>query len=214
MIPTYEVTSAPASEPVSLADMKAYLRLESGVTADDDLISDLITEAREWVEDYTEQKLITQTITQTLDRWPGSRELIELPQEGRVSDVLYGGKGWVELLANPVQSITSVTVYDDAGGSAVWSADNYRLATGHRARLALEDGAAWPSATRATDAIEIVYVAGFGDADAVPGPFKAAIKKLVASAYENRESEIIGSITAEMKFSVDRILGSKRVMSL
>src|SRR5688500_5745800 len=58
----------PAIEPMALDDAKKYLRVD---TADDDvLIKTLITAAREWVERYTGQALITQTWDYWLDHFP------------------------------------------------------------------------------------------------------------------------------------------------
>lgn len=212
----FEVTTAPATEPVSTADAKAHLRIESSVTDDDTLIDKLVAAARHWVEQYIERKLITQTITQTLDDWPGSSYAGdgELVPVGRVDQTLArGSSGWVELLANPVQSITSVTTYDDAGSSAVWSSSNYRLSdAGDRARMALKDGASWPTnATRRTDAIEIVYVVGYGGASAVPDDIILAIKMLVAHWYENREAVTVGS-GAEVPMTVKPLLQPYRYM--
>lgn len=55
----------PAVEPVSLAEVKAYLRLDH--TDDDDLINDLIEAARDAAEMYLRQSLITQTWLLTYD---------------------------------------------------------------------------------------------------------------------------------------------------
>jgi hypothetical protein len=207
------VTTAPTAEPVTLAELKLHLRLESGVTAEDDLLNDLIVAAREWVERYIERKLITQTVTQTLDDWPGQAyPRGDLPAEGRISDVLAGGARYVELIAGPVQSITSVTIYSDSGASSVWNAANYRLASAQydRARLALNDGSAWPSATRSTDAIEIVYVAGYGDTGAdVPAPIKRAMKLICGFWYEHR-----GDTSDEPPASIRKTLQPYRFVSL
>jgi len=183
------VTTPPAVEPVVLAEAKDWLRVEQSVTADNTLIEGLITQAREWAERETGLKLITQTVTQTLDRWPSDRTSDYLPDEGRIADVLNGNVRWVELIDNPVQSITSVTVYADDDTPTVWGAANYRLASARngRSRLAPRANAAWPSATRSPDGIEIVYVAGFGNAgSSVPRPIRNAILTLVAGYYENR----------------------------
>jgi uncharacterized phiE125 gp8 family phage protein len=45
----------------------------------------------------------------------------------------------------------------------------------------------WPQTVlRAAKGIEIQFVAGFGDASAVPDDIKMALKLIVANLYENR----------------------------
>ena len=55
-----KVTAAPASEPVSLTDLKTWLRIDW--TDDDAWLSLLIQDARAWVESHTSRALITQTL--------------------------------------------------------------------------------------------------------------------------------------------------------
>jgi hypothetical protein len=62
------LTAAPAAEPVSLAEAKAFLRVAH---ADEDvLISDLVQSAREPVEAVPGLALITQSWRVPLDAWP------------------------------------------------------------------------------------------------------------------------------------------------
>ena len=60
--------NAPASEPVSLAEAKLFLRVEHD--DDDDLIAALIAAARVQVEAQTRRALITQTWRLVRDVWP------------------------------------------------------------------------------------------------------------------------------------------------
>lgn len=53
-------TSPPAEEPVSLTDVKSWLRISW--TDDDFLLQMLITDARQWVESRTSRAMITQTL--------------------------------------------------------------------------------------------------------------------------------------------------------
>ncbi len=53
------LVTAPALEPVSLVDAKAFMRVDGGY--DDSLTATLITAARQGVEEYLRRSLITQT---------------------------------------------------------------------------------------------------------------------------------------------------------
>ena len=59
-----------ASEPVTVADAKAYARVDD--SADDTLIGTLITAARKRVEKETGLALMPQTWVAVFDRWPGA----------------------------------------------------------------------------------------------------------------------------------------------
>src|SRR5690348_16556758 len=93
----------PATEPVSLAEAKAHLR----VTASDEdaLISALIIAAREAAEHELGRALITQTWEKTLDLFPDA----------------------IELTNPPVQSVASVQYLDIDGVEQTLSSVSYTL---------------------------------------------------------------------------------------
>ena len=74
-------TEAPATEPVSKADVKKHLRLATtdaeatAYTTEDALLDRLIATARIITEQETGRALITQTKTLYLDEWPGGNEI-------------------------------------------------------------------------------------------------------------------------------------------
>ena len=68
--------AGPAVEPVTVAEMRAYLRLDDEAEAD--LIAALITAARLQVEAATRCTLIAQTWRIVLDAWPPGR-VVRLP---------------------------------------------------------------------------------------------------------------------------------------
>src|SRR3970282_2154356 len=69
--------SGPAVEPVTLAEAKAYLRVEHG--GDDDVIAALIAGARVHVEAQTRRALITQSWRLVRDRWPENGRIAVVP---------------------------------------------------------------------------------------------------------------------------------------
>jgi len=160
---TVEVTSAPAAEPITSAEAKAYLRVEHA--ADDTLIGSLITAARVAVEAHTGRALINRTYRVTLDA-AEARPPVTLP---------YG----------PVSSVTTVETWL-SGAYAAASASAYVLAqdTLH----VNEDGTAdWPEHDRGAAAFRATYVAGYGATSAsVPEPLRLAVRMLVLDYYEER----------------------------
>jgi uncharacterized phiE125 gp8 family phage protein len=156
-------TTAPAVEPVTVAEAKAQLRI--GHDSEDDFINGLIRAAREEVEARAGVAMIAQDWRLALDRWP---------RFGRVA-----------LLRHPVVEILSVTVYGTEGEASLVDPSTYEADLASRpARLFFTTR---PEPARILNGIEIDFSAGFGaDAGAVPEGLKRAILMLVAHWYEFR----------------------------
>ncbi|MGN6467973.1 MAG: head-tail connector protein [Rhizobiaceae bacterium] len=156
-------TTAPAVEPVTVADAKAQLRV--GHDSEDDLVAGLIRAAREEVEARAGLALISQNWRLAMDRWP---------RFGRVA-----------LLRHPVIEILSVTVYGAEGEASLVDPSTYEADLSARpARLYF---ATRPEPARIMNGIEIDFSAGFGaDGDSVPERLKRAMLLLVAHWYEFR----------------------------
>ena len=152
----------PAVEPVTLSDMKAFLRVDGN--AEDDLVAALIAAARITLERATRLAFITQTWRLRLSAWPRERA--------------------VTLPLAPILAIEAVRVGPVGAGTLV-SPDLYRLAEGDPARLLVDVAIASPAGLR--DGIEIDLSLGFGDTPAaVPAPLRLALRRLVARWFENR----------------------------
>lgn len=169
----YARTVEPASEPVTLAEVKAFARIE--YDHDDALITGWITNARRVIEENTKRALITQTWTATMDRLPA------IVYAGDPDPWPFGNSTtprMIRLSPAPVASITSLVI-----DGATISAGNYRLKGDMLAvKAAVED-----SDDELGDAVVVTFVTGYGDADDVPVMIKQAIKTLVSHFYENRE---------------------------
>lgn len=182
----YTLTTAPAVEPVTAAELRAHLN----VAADSDAsLVVMITAAREDIENATGLALITQVWTLSLDRWPGgAEEWWDGVREAHINSIRRTG-GAVTLRRSPVQTVDAITAYgEDDVGAVVSVSGTFIVDTANMpGRLVIRNGATWPVALRAANAIEIRYTAGYGDAGAdVPGPIKRAIMQLAAYAYSHR----------------------------
>lgn len=204
----------PAAEPVSVADAKAHLRLDTDDEAG--LLALLIAGAREVAETVTERALVTQTWRMSLDSWcerDGWRERAEpclAPLAGRVS-----GRIAIELPKPPLVSVASVTTYGEAGVGAVWEPAAYFVdRAGAPGRIVRLRGAPWPVPGRPAGGIEIVFTAGYGGPEAVPAALRQAILLLVAHWFENREPAPPRTIGAPIPASVYGLLAPFRVLGL
>jgi len=110
--PQLELSSAPATEPLTASEVKNYLKV-SGLD-DDTLISNLITSVRQSAENYMKISLISQSWKLSFDSYCPS--VVKLPM-------------------GPVQSITSVTAISRDGTETVISSDTYYLSAGNKALI-------------------------------------------------------------------------------
>jgi len=184
-----EVSSAPAVEPVSTAEARSWLKLEAAGSppshADDAFIDIAIKAAREEAEKVTGRALITQTLMLILDRFPISEP--EIHEGFRVGPDITTVLDTIRLPGGNVQSVTTVTTYDESDVSAVFASSNYIEDLGDNARIVLKQGASWPTDLRRARAIEIIYVAGYGAAaSSVPAALRMAILEHVGHLYEHR----------------------------
>jgi hypothetical protein len=184
------LVTAPTAEPITAADLRMLLRTDAADLPD---ANTLISDARSEIETITGAAFLTQTWRLALDRWPtGGEAWWDGVKDGSISD-LYGPQSQrsIELPRWPLQSITSVAVYDEASNATVVNAattfdvDAYR----RPGRITLKRGQTWPIALRASNAIEIVYVAGYTSAANVPPPMKRAVRQLAAYLYAHRGDE-------------------------
>lgn len=161
------LASAPATEPVTAADVKEQLRVD--LTDEDTYIGLCITTARQWCENYTGRKFITQTWRLYLDRF--SQREICLP---------FGS----------LQSISSIQYYDTSNNLQTLSSSEYEVDTfGDEGMVRPVDGYDWPATYPRLNAIIIEFVTGYGsNATDVPEGLRHAIKYTAGQLYEHRET--------------------------
>lgn len=162
----FKVTTAPALEPVSVAELKIFARIDG--STEDTLLGEMIQAARENTEKYLGRALITQTITASLDFW---------------------GDVAIQLPRPPLISVTQIHTLNESDVQTVYSASNYYLITDEEpGKVIIKNGASPPTTTtRQKGGIQIVYVAGYGAASTdVPQGIRMDLMLWAASIYENR----------------------------
>lgn len=180
-----EIVAPPAVEPVSLEEAKLHLRVE--VSLDDALISQLIKDAREWAEQYTRRAMITQTRRLWTRRFPdGCRDEYGevISRRARCAEPRMNLPGGV------VKSVTSVKYVDTAGHLQTLDPVGYILDAKSPDRIAAivpAYGYSWPTTLDEPNAVQVEYVAGYGDAAEVPSSIRQAILLHAGWHYENRE---------------------------
>ena len=189
MVP--EIVTPPASEPVTLSEAKAQLSVTS--SAHDTRITSLITVVRRQVERYLKRALITQTWKVYYNCF---HAVMELPYA-------------------PIQSVTHVKYYDDSGTLQTLSSDLYweDLAS-EPGKIVRKYDAVYPELLAGRpNAVEIQYVAGYGDAEDVPEDIRLAILMLVTDYFDNRGEVVVGSIAQRIPGFIKDLVHDYRMYS-
>jgi len=207
------IRSSAAFDAVSPNELREYLR---DVADSDEALADLITAAREHVEQVTGYFLIQHTRTHTVDQWQAMGRAVDDWWEGERQGPIGGVNAprFVELPGWPVSSLTKVETFAGDGTPSEVPAATFYLASASRpAKLALQPGAVWPPLYRPVEAARITYVVGYASPAEIPAALKRAILQIAAHWYENRELVDLDGPT-KVPMQAGRILSKFRDMRL
>lgn len=172
------ITSAPAVEPVSLAELKQHLR----ITGDDNdsMLTIYGKAARIAAERHQNRQLITATLKYTLESFPWGEFVLPRP---------------------PLIAITSIQYVDTAGDTQTWASSKYQVDTNTLlGRVKPVSTESYPSIQGGTyNAVTVTYTAGYGAAGSdVPDITRNGILLFAAQLYEFREPIVSGTIVAQL----------------
>tara|TARA_Y100000114_G_scaffold11686_1_gene9370 strand:- start:9729 stop:10385 length:657 start_codon:yes stop_codon:yes gene_type:complete len=178
-----QITTAPTQEPLSLQEVKEYLRVED--STDERILRPFIETARRLCEEHTGRSLMTQTHSFFVDAYD---ELADPLFEGfRTGPYLNYYKDHIVLPTSPVVSVSSVSTFNDDDTETTMAASRYYVDNVREpARVVLRRGETFPTALRVANAIKIVYVAGYTSAFSVPEPIRMGMLQHIAYLYEHR----------------------------
>ncbi len=162
------VLTAPAVEPVSPQDVSVQARID--IHDEDGWVETSIKAARELCEVYIKRCFIDTKLQMNLDRFPTGEFFLRRPR---------------------LISVTSIKYLDTSGTQQTLSTANYSVDTkSEPGRLVPAYSLTWPDTRVGTNAIEIIYHAGYGTTAAtLPQAIKQAIKVTVANWFMNREDQ-------------------------
>lgn len=180
------LTSGPATEPVSVAEAKAHLRIDGD--AEDVLLASLVITSRLHIEAALGLALITQGWKLLLDRYPDD--------------------GAIVLPLTPVAGVTSFSVATGDGARQLLRPAAYEIDLASRpARIVRAVAGFWPPPATRSSGIEVAFTAGYGAQPTdVPEPIRRAILLLVAHWYEHRDPIEIGNAGARVPAMVSALV--------
>jgi uncharacterized phiE125 gp8 family phage protein len=176
-------TSTVASEPLTLEQAKAHLRVDA--TAEDTLLQSYIASARQYAERVTGRAFGERTFELTLSSFPVGTLYLPRPPLVQVDEITY----------LPANGSTRQTL----------PADQY-LVDATRAPATVEPVERWPGTARAPDAVRIAFTAG----SPVPDTALLAMQQLVAHWDANRLPVSERGDPQKVPISVDRLLRGLR----
>lgn len=171
-----KIQTAPASYPITKEQAKQNLRLDE-LDEDDALLDLFISAATDFIEVYTQRRLVTQTWDFYLDDFPGAH------CEFR--------NGAILLPYPPLQSVSYVKYYDSQGVlTTLANGTDYVLdSISEPAQLVPAPTKIWPSVeTDRINSVEIRFVCGYASVSAIPASIRQALLFLIAHFYENRNA--------------------------
>ena len=184
--------TAPASTPITLAEAKAFLRVDSDYDDDNTYITSLISVATQVVEQYTRRRLITQTYNIFYDEFPP----------------------YIDLQIGEVASVTHIKYYDEDNTLQTLATDQYDVDTRVRpGRIYQSNTGDFPNTYERPNAIEVEFIVG-GSASDVPAPIVQAIYIIVGRYYENRQDVVMGTQVNELPLMVEYLLTPYRFLEL
>lgn len=193
-MPLYLIEAPDNDDVLTLADAKQHLRVS--FDDDDAQIADHIAAAIQNIDGR--------------DGWLG-RALGPQTWELRLPEFCDRGGREIKVPLPPLISIGSVKYYDGDDVLQTLSADDYEvIGVGGfgKARLVLKSGKAWPGLGRRTENVVVRFTAGY---ETVPRTILMALKRQVASMYENRETVVVNATVAKLPGAVEGMLLPLRV---
>jgi uncharacterized phiE125 gp8 family phage protein len=163
------LVTAPVEEPITTSEAKLQLRIEEDDTDRDFQIFGMIIAAREFAENFTNRKFITQTWDYTLDSFPATGvTFLQIP---------FGG----------LRSVDSFGYIDSAGldASLDGSPTQYYVDTiSEPGRIYLSAGGMWPIVPIQENIATIRFTTGYGLAAAVPRAIKLGMLLYVEALFD------------------------------
>jgi uncharacterized phiE125 gp8 family phage protein len=185
-----KVTVQPATEPITLTEVKDSLRITT--TAQDTFLTQCITDARIYAENYTGRKFITQTIVGYADNFTGNRDnWFTGFRQGSELDLYAKGERKITLDWAPVSSVSQVDTVDIDNTETVYASSNYYLDNyddDMKPSIQVNDNTTIINISlRSQNAIKVTYIAGYGaNASDVPPAIRRGLIMLVGHLYTNR----------------------------
>lgn len=207
-----KLVTLPDKEPASLEEVKKHLRIDGN--NEDDLITNLITAAREIAENFTGRALMPQSLEYVLDDFPRNYSDSETYTRFKSDNFNSIKRKINEILVpkTPVISVNSIKYTDSTGLITTWDSGEYLVdSDSEPCRIVPKIAGGWPSFIPAQiNSVRINFTCGYAEGT-LPQSIVQAIKLIIGHLYENREAVNIGWKAREMPFGAKFLLAPYRI---
>lgn len=187
--------SQSSEEILSLLEIKAHLRIDDYMTADDSYITDiLLPSAIEYCEDYTHRAIGSKQYELILDSFPTT------------------GKDFIEMPLSPLITIDSIKYKDSKGLIYDMDTNTYFVDSDFMpGKVCLNYNRYWPMYIPSPySSVKIRFTAGHSKED-LPLRIKQAILLIIGHLYEHREEVATDKKIEQIPFGVDALLWPLRI---
>jgi len=182
-MPNYRLVTAPATEPLTLSEVKIELKVDD--SNEDDFITSLIVASRMWVEGHFWVPLISQTWAMQFDK-------------SELNTLIWN------VNKAPLISFSSVTYYDSNNELQTLAATQYETDIyGSPARFRIKSV---PNVYDRMNALQLNFVCGYANAAAVPQPIKQAMYLMIGHYYANRQEVVTGTQVNNIEKGAENLL--------
>lgn len=193
---SYNLVTGPTTTPISLAEVKDFLKLDASDISEDSFLTLLIESAVDFAEKYIKRDFINKTYVTYRNKWAD----------------------YFEIRRSKLQSITSVKYYNGSDVLSTVSSSIYAHTDEvDFSRLYTSNGNDWPTGTLSCrlQPIEITFVAGYGSsASDVPAELRRALLEHVLVLYENRGDCEGASCSNKLGGAVRAIYNQYRILDI
>jgi len=197
------VTVVPTTEPITIAEAKAHLRVDD--SEDDTTILSFVSACRGYLEDMLNRTLVSTTYEWTRDGFPPSHRDVWNSSSIRGRETFYVPR-------SPLASVTSIQYIDEDGVTQTLASSKYTVDTGSEpGRIYPTIDEFWPDTRGVNNSVTVTYVAGYGTLTAVPNQIKQCLMLLLAGWYENREYVITNTRFDTLPLGVEELITNNRI---
>lgn len=153
-MPALRTLVAPATEPVTLSEARAAVRVHDSFTDDDPSLRIYLAGARKFAEEYTNRQFVEGKYALLLDGFPDSTNYQGGPQA-------YTENGLIRPPHCPLLSVSGITYVDTTGTTQTWTSTKYQVDIySEPGRICPAYAETYPVTRSQLNAVTVTYFAG------------------------------------------------------
>lgn len=175
----------------------AYKVLNSGASP----VSITELKAHAYIQDDSENDLLSIYLDAAQERFSLLTGFVIPETEFLLTATSFEG---LKIYRGPIQAITEIKYKDMQGTEQTIAPETVHFSDDRPATIVCENG--WPRTSGMPNAVQIKFTAGHGAGEKLPTLIKWAVLVMAATAYENREEVVTGTIVSAIPNSAQSVI--------